>query len=174
MATLDPSLVVKPVPFVNASLVALGICIWLFSRWISARRLKLPPGPRPDPFIGNIRQLSFDNQEVRFAEWGAAFGMCLHCHHTCPFTLPPTGDIVYFQVFGRSMIVLNSLKAAQDLMEKRSLNYSCRPRFVLIVEMCDRFHSNSLNRPHVFLTGWVGMHPFPNSHMAPASANNAV
>lgn len=60
---------------VNASLVALAICTWLFSRWISARRLKLPPGPRPDPFLGNIRQLSFDYQELRFTEWGAAFGI---------------------------------------------------------------------------------------------------
>ncbi|KAI0297971.1 cytochrome P450 [Russula brevipes] len=33
------------------------------------------------------------------------------------------------------MVVLNTLQAARDLMEKRSLNYSCRPRFVLIVEM---------------------------------------
>jgi hypothetical protein len=45
------------------------------------------------------------------------------------------GDVVYFHVFGRPMVVLNTLRAAQDLMEKRSLNYSCRPRFVLIVEM---------------------------------------
>jgi hypothetical protein len=33
------------------------------------------------------------------------------------------------------MLVLNTLSAARDLMEKRSVNYSCRPRFVLIVEM---------------------------------------
>lgn len=78
MATLDP-------PFVNASLVALAICTWLFSRWISARRLKLPPGPRPDPFLGNIRQLSFDNQELRFTEWGAAFG--IYPPYTCRHTL---------------------------------------------------------------------------------------
>ncbi|KAH9039121.1 cytochrome P450 [Lactarius pseudohatsudake] len=102
----------------NASLVALGICTWLFSRWISARRLNLPPGPNPDPFIGNLRQMSFDSQELRFTEWRALFG-----------------DVVYFHIFGRSMIVLNTLRAAQDLMEKRSLNYSCRPRFVLIAEM---------------------------------------
>jgi hypothetical protein len=45
------------------------------------------------------------------------------------------GDVVYFKIFGRPMIVLNTLKAARDLMEKRSLNYSCRPRFVLLIEM---------------------------------------
>jgi hypothetical protein len=73
MATLDP-------PIVNASLVALAICTWLFSRWISARRLKLPPGPRPDPFLGNIRQLSFDYQELRFTEWGALFGIYPSLH----------------------------------------------------------------------------------------------
>lgn len=33
------------------------------------------------------------------------------------------------------MIVLNSLTAVRDLMEKRSANYSCRPRFVLIAEL---------------------------------------
>ena len=33
------------------------------------------------------------------------------------------------------MVVLNTLKAARDLMEQRSVNYSCRPRFVLIAEM---------------------------------------
>ena len=86
MATLDSPLVLTPVPLVNASLVALGIFTWLFSRWISARRLKLPPGPRPDPFLGNIRQLSFDYQELRFAEWGAVFGM--HPHYTAGYCTP--------------------------------------------------------------------------------------
>jgi len=33
------------------------------------------------------------------------------------------------------MVVLNTLKAARDLMEQRSVNYSCRPRFVLLAEM---------------------------------------
>ncbi len=59
--------------------------------------------------------------------------ICLD-HHAV-LNLAVTGDMVYFQIFGRPMVVLNTLRAAQDLMEKRSLNYSCRPRFVLIVEM---------------------------------------
>ncbi|KAI0276059.1 cytochrome P450 [Russula aff. rugulosa BPL654] len=103
----------------NVCLVILAVCTFLFSRRISARRrLNLPPGPTSVPFIGNLHQISFHHQQLCFAEWGRIFG-----------------DVVYFRIFGRPMVVLNTLNAARDLMEKRSVNYSCRPRFVLIVEM---------------------------------------
>lgn len=57
-----------------ACLVLLCICTLLFSRWIASRRLNPPPGPRPDPFIGNLRQIPFNKQELRFTEWGSIFG----------------------------------------------------------------------------------------------------
>lgn len=34
------------------------------------------------------------------------------------------------------MVILNSLKAARDLLDKRSSIYSDRPRFVLLAELC--------------------------------------
>jgi hypothetical protein len=37
------------------------------------------------------------------------------------------GDVVYVNVFGRPLIILNSYKASVDLMEKRSAIYSGRP-----------------------------------------------
>ncbi|KAI0313058.1 hypothetical protein OF83DRAFT_1176031 [Amylostereum chailletii] len=88
------------------------------SRWTTERRQRLPPGPPPDPFLGNIRQMSFDNQEQRFVEWDAAYG-----------------DVMHARVFSRSLLILNSFKAARDLLEKRGANYSCRPRMVLISEL---------------------------------------
>jgi len=118
MATLEPLRIISGSQSTNACLIILGVCTWLFSRWISPRRFNLPPGPKPDPFIGNLRQISFSSQERCFTEWGHTFG-----------------DVVYFKIFGRPMIVLNTLNAARDLMEKRGLNYSCRPRFVLLIEM---------------------------------------
>jgi hypothetical protein len=42
------------------------------------------------------------------------------------------GDIIYVNVLGQEMIVLNSSKAAVDLFDKRSANYSDRP----VVTMC--------------------------------------
>ncbi|ETW79741.1 cytochrome P450 monooxygenase 105 [Heterobasidion irregulare TC 32-1] len=105
--------------YADILLLALATSTFLLYRWITASRLKLPPGPPADPFIGNLRQMaSFDSQQETFAEWGKVFG-----------------DVMHARIFGRSMIILNSFRAARDLMDKRSLNYSCRPRLVLIAEM---------------------------------------
>ena len=74
MATLELLPVISRSLSTNAYLVLLALCTLLFSRWLSARRLNLPPGPKPDPFIGNLRQISLDCQEQRFTEWGTIFG----------------------------------------------------------------------------------------------------
>ncbi|KAA1466823.1 cytochrome P450 [Dentipellis sp. KUC8613] len=96
-----------------------AVAVLLVFRWLTRRRLNFPPGPRPDPIIGNLRQMTFDGtQEEMFAEWRKTYG-----------------DVIHARVFGREMVILNSLTAAQDLMEKRSLNYSCRPRMVLMSEL---------------------------------------
>ncbi|KDR74052.1 hypothetical protein GALMADRAFT_269547 [Galerina marginata CBS 339.88] len=81
-------------------------------------RSNLPPGPRPIPIIGNVLQIPAENQEEVFTEWAAQYG-----------------DVVHVKVFTQSMIILNSLQAAQDLLVKRSVIYSDRPRFVLLSEL---------------------------------------
>lgn len=40
-------------------------------------------------------------------------------------------DIIYLNILGRPVVILNSVQAANDLMDKRGLNYADRPRFVL-------------------------------------------
>ncbi|TFY65416.1 hypothetical protein EVG20_g5603 [Dentipellis fragilis] len=92
---------------------------FLAYRWITKKRLNLPPGPPPEPFIGNVRQLaSVERHEMEFEAWGKTYG-----------------DIVHAKLFGRSMIVLNSFKAARELMDKRGGNYSSRPPMVLLVDL---------------------------------------
>lgn len=46
-----------------------------------------------------------------------------------------TGDIIYAEVFGRRICILNSYKAAKDLLEKRSTYYSDRPRLPMAGEL---------------------------------------
>lgn len=41
------------------------------------------------------------------------------------------GDVIYTRTFGQSTIILQSSKAADDLLEKRSANYSDK----LVTEM---------------------------------------
>ena len=45
------------------------------------------------------------------------------------------GDVVFAKIFRRPVLVLGSLRAAQDLLEKKSGNYSDRPRLILLSEL---------------------------------------
>jgi hypothetical protein len=43
-------------------------------------------------------------------------------------------DVLFFETFGTKWVVLNSLRAAVELLEKRGANYADRPRFVMFEE----------------------------------------
>ncbi|KAI0274083.1 cytochrome P450 [Russula aff. rugulosa BPL654] len=74
------------------------------------RGLPYPPGPRPLPLIGNLLDIP------KQFSW-LAYSQISKKH----------GDVVSFHVFGKVIIVLNSLKANKDLLEKRGDVYSDRP-----------------------------------------------
>ncbi|KAF8531880.1 cytochrome P450 [Gautieria morchelliformis] len=46
-----------------------------------------------------------------------------------------TGDIVYFNVLGKSIVSINSYKVANDLLDKKGAIYSDRPRLPMIKEL---------------------------------------
>ncbi|KAF9456706.1 cytochrome P450 [Collybia nuda] len=96
-------------------LFALG-CVLLFYVYLrtrSKRHPPLPPGPPADPVIGHLRLIHPENQQTLFYQWGKTYG-----------------DVMYLHVFGRSLVVLNSVQAAVDLLEKRGANYSDRPHIL--------------------------------------------
>ncbi|KAL0945487.1 hypothetical protein HGRIS_000973 [Hohenbuehelia grisea] len=78
------------------------------------RRRRMPPGPPADPLIGNLRVLPTTNEGVVFHEWAKKYG-----------------DVVYVHALGRSIVILDSVTAATDLLEKRSSIYSDRPNFTV-------------------------------------------
>ena len=41
------------------------------------------------------------------------------------------GDITHFEIFGKHIVVLNTLHADQELLDKRSRVYSDRPPFIM-------------------------------------------
>ncbi|KAI0945930.1 hypothetical protein AcV7_010042 [Taiwanofungus camphoratus] len=99
--------------------VLLMISFYFVHEWTKDNhKFRLPPGPHPVPFLGNIHQLPSSFHQRTFAEWGIKYG-----------------DIVYARLFRTPALVINSVQAAQDLMEKRSSKFSDRPRFILLAEL---------------------------------------
>ena len=45
------------------------------------------------------------------------------------------GEIMYLDGAGQPVVVCNSLKSAFELLERRSSNYSDRPRFIMAQEI---------------------------------------
>jgi hypothetical protein len=95
----------------------------------------LPPSPPGDPLIRHIRLLGEEDQVGMFMRLFKALGKKTprHCFViSIDLVLSvPTGDIVSLKVPGGNVIVLNSIKAATDLLEKRSAIYSDRPQSVV-------------------------------------------
>ncbi|KAM5544328.1 hypothetical protein V8D89_001988 [Ganoderma adspersum] len=93
------------------------VVLLLLARTVQRRRkhARLPPGLTPLPLIGNVFHFPQTHLGREFAEMTKKFG-----------------DVIYLNVLGQDTIVLGSLKAARDLLYKRSANYSNRPNSVMV------------------------------------------
>ncbi|GJJ12868.1 hypothetical protein Clacol_007114 [Clathrus columnatus] len=81
---------------------------------ISKRAKNRPPGPKGWPVIGNLPQMPKMHEWLTFSEWSKDYGDC-----------------IYLTILGQPILVLNSLKAATELLDQRSSIYSSRPRLVM-------------------------------------------
>ncbi|KAI0367633.1 O-methylsterigmatocystin oxidoreductase [Pilatotrama ljubarskyi] len=73
--------------------------------------LPLPPGPRPLPIIGNLLDMPTKRLGPALRDMAKKYG-----------------DIMYLDMLGQPMIMLNSYEAAVAILEGRSANTSDRPR----------------------------------------------
>ncbi|KAF7348383.1 hypothetical protein MSAN_01792300 [Mycena sanguinolenta] len=94
--------------------------VGLLQRRKGTARLPFPPGPKPRFLVGNLFDIPTEMPLTTYTEWGKQYG-----------------DVVHTQVFGQHILILNSVKAATELLEKRATIYSDRPSV-----------------PMVSLTGW--------------------
>ena len=114
-----------------------GLLILIMLVVISARHSRrstpypLPPGPPGEPILGHLRLIPADNPELYYQKTAKEYSKKLmHCSHTDLISIPDS-DIIYFLQLRTPVIILNSVKAADELLSKRGANYSDRPRFVL-------------------------------------------
>ncbi|KAK8052460.1 hypothetical protein PG993_003845 [Apiospora rasikravindrae] len=76
------------------------------------------PGPKPLPLIGNLHQVPKSLQWLHFYHWSREYGPVMH-----------------LSMAGQSLVILSTNQAAQDLLSRRSAQYSDRPRMVMSGEL---------------------------------------
>ncbi|KAF8908373.1 cytochrome P450 [Mucidula mucida] len=91
---------------------AILFLVWKYSQRIP--QFPLPPGPRQWPLIGNYHQLPVLHPWKTYAEWAKVYG-----------------PVTHLRFFSKTTIILNTGKAAIDLLEARSSLYSDRPVWVM-------------------------------------------
>ena len=96
---------------------------------------RYPPGPPPDPILGNVRQFPRTEWHNTFTIWQKQYGQIVPCisYHRAWRLKHLSGDIVHVDLMGQHMVILNRLEDAEELWSKRGQNYSerLRPRFAM-------------------------------------------
>ncbi|KAF7365091.1 Cytochrome p450 [Mycena venus] len=87
----------------------------LLKGWKAASRLPFPPGPKPRFIMGNLYDIPSELPWTTYTKWGKEYG-----------------DLVHLQVFGDHILIVNSLEAAVELLEKRGQIYSDRPTIPMV------------------------------------------
>ena len=100
------------------------------------RGIPYPPGPRPWPIIGNLLDAPKQSPWAAYADMSKKYGLDVTIVETLPFLLKGlSGDVMCLQMFGEVVVVLCSLSAVKDLLEKRGERYSNRP-VLPVHQMC--------------------------------------
>ncbi|KAI0696993.1 cytochrome P450 [Cerioporus squamosus] len=94
----------------------------------------LPPGPRGLPLVGNLVDFPQSHPWETFSRWADTYG-----------------GVIYLNVLGQSIVVLNDPKQAAEMLDKKGLLYSDRPKLVMggqlvgwdegpaLIPFCDRW-----------------------------------
>ncbi|KAF9047143.1 cytochrome P450 [Hymenopellis radicata] len=104
--------------FASRNLIATALAVvvvgLLLRQWFFRYKGPLPPGPKGLPLIGNLLDFDPKHPWEKFAEWHEAYG-----------------PIVRISLLGHNIVILNTVEAATELLEKRSLIYSDRPQAIV-------------------------------------------
>lgn len=70
----------SPSPLLDSTAIGISLVVTVaglvaVSKWKGSKSLPYPPGPPPDPIIGNARAMVSDELERVFTAWGKKYGM---------------------------------------------------------------------------------------------------
>ena len=112
---------------IDILVLVLSLVAFLVVRGYRRRRgLPYPPGPRPLPLIGNLLDIPKEFSWLEYTQLSKKYGMGFSPVKLLLIERMP-GDVLCLHVFGKVIVILNSVKATKDLLEKRGDIYSDRP-----------------------------------------------
>lgn len=88
----------------------------------------LPPGPPTLPVLGNILSFPTKQMYLKFSEWSEQYG-----------------EIVSLKLGGGTVVVLNTVEAVRDVLERQALATSNRPPSVAAEAVTDGLHFATIN-----------------------------
>ncbi|KAF8869037.1 cytochrome P450 [Infundibulicybe gibba] len=121
----------NPLILLLTALVAGYICKQYLRSTKGHIRLPFPPGPKPKFLIGNSLDIPTQTAWLTYAKWTETY----------------QSDILHAEAFGQHIIILNSLEAATDIMERRAAKYSSRPSIPML-ELMDWIDFNASLLPY--------------------------
>ncbi|KAK0497945.1 cytochrome P450 [Armillaria luteobubalina] len=92
---------------------------YVLYRLFSRTRLRLPPGPRGLPILGNIYDIPEKHEWVTYRDMARRYD----------------SDIIHLNLMGTCLIVVNTREAARELFDRRSAIYSDKPPFPMLNEL---------------------------------------
>ena len=112
--------------------LAFSLFLYILAVFRDHRRrggLPYPPGPPPRPIIGNLLDVPKDMPWFEYADMSKKYGKrtILETPVRPQLKTAFQGDVICFRVFSQVVVVLSSLSALKDLLEKRGQTYSERP-----------------------------------------------
>ncbi|KAF7348415.1 Cytochrome p450 [Mycena sanguinolenta] len=120
---LLPAVVLVSVLFTAAGLVR---------GWRTTIRLPFPPGPKPKFLLGNFFDIPTEQSWLTYTEWGKQYGARIFFQASRPRLDVFQATSCMPRCSGNHILILNSVKAAMELLEKRAIFYSDRPTFPML------------------------------------------
>ncbi|KDN34232.1 hypothetical protein RSAG8_12675, partial [Rhizoctonia solani AG-8 WAC10335] len=93
-----------------------GAALYVEHKKRKESRLPLPPSVKSEPIIGHLRYIPSEDEPRAYRDWSKELN----------------SDIISMTVLGHTIVILNSLDTATELLGKRSSIYSDRPELPML------------------------------------------